>query len=126
MSAFVPSVANRELFVARVLPLQWKRGADYGDALRFSRSDRMLVLASYNTARDGSNWWHVSMSKPSELPSWADVREAKDLFVGRERKAIIVLPKASEYVNLHPHCMHLWSPLETDPLPDFRQENGQI
>lgn len=31
-----------------------------------------------------------------------------------------MLPKKAEYVNLNPYVLHLYSPLESDPLPDFR------
>jgi hypothetical protein len=32
----------------------------------------------------------------------------------------------AEHYNFHPHCLHLWAPLDEDPLPDFRAPNGAL
>jgi hypothetical protein len=59
------------------------------------------------------------------MPSWEDCRLVKDTFIGRDRRALQILPPASEYVNIHPYCLHLWSCLDGAGLPDFRH-GGQI
>jgi hypothetical protein len=46
------------------------------------------------------------------------------MFVGSARKAVMVLPAEEEHVNIHPFCLHLYSPLDRDPLPDFRMNGG--
>lgn len=53
----------------------------------------------------------VGHGLPEALPSWEDLRRVKDIFIGREVEAYQVLPKESEYVNVHPFCLHLWVPL---------------
>ena len=50
----------------------------------------------------------------------------RDLFIGRERKAIMVLPSESEHFDHHKHCLHWFSPLDRDPLPDFRHPTGGL
>lgn len=85
----------------------------------------LLVLCSAREEADGKRWIHVSCSHPHRLPSWTELRRVKDVFIGKDRKAIQVLPAASEYVNIHDHVLHLWACLDEDPLPDFRVE-GQI
>jgi hypothetical protein len=80
----------------------------------------LRVICSARVEADGKRWMHVSASRPSRLPSWEDMRLVKDTFIGRERKAIQIMPPENEYVNLHQHVLHLWSCLDGDPLPDFR------
>ena len=69
---------------------------------------------------------YVSVSRQSRLPTWRDLTECKDIFVGRDRKAIQVLPEESEYVNVHQFCLHMWHCLEGDSLPDFTRGNGIV
>lgn len=84
--------------------------------------DTLLVVFSARREADGRRWAHVSLSRPSRLPSWEDVREVKNAFIGRDRRALQVLPPEAEYVNIHAHCLHLWHCLDDDGLPDFRVE----
>jgi hypothetical protein len=82
----------------------------------------LRVLCSACVESDGKRWIHVSCSRPNRLPSWEELRLVKDTFIGRDRKAIQVLPPASEYVNDNPHVLHLWACLDGDGLPDFRKD----
>jgi hypothetical protein len=86
---------------------------------------RMRVICSAAVYGDGKRWMHVSVSRPNALPDWNDLRLVKDTFIGRDRKAIQILPPASEYVNDHKYVLHLWACLDGDGLPDFRR-NGTI
>jgi hypothetical protein len=88
-------------------------------------ADNLMVVWSAVREADGRRWVHVSLSRPSRLPSWDDVREVKDTFIGRDRRALQILPPQSEYVNKHKYVLHLWHCLDDDGLPDFRHE-GQI
>jgi hypothetical protein len=85
----------------------------------------LYVICSARAEADGKRWAHVSCSYRNKLPSWEEMRLVKDTFIGRDKKAIIVLPPEAEHVNIHPYVMHLWHCLDEDPLPDFRI-NGQI
>lgn len=66
-------------------------------------------------------WAHLSVSAMAakRVPNWDELRWCKEYFLG-DRKAVQVLPPRAEYVNLNPHVLHLYAPLERDPLPDFR------
>ncbi len=92
---------------------------------RHAHSD-LLVIAGGRVEKDGKRWIHVSMSYPQKLPGWNVYRMVKDRFIGRDKKAIQVLPPDSEYVNLHPNVLHMWHCLDGDGLPDFRTESGGI
>jgi hypothetical protein len=75
---------------------------------------------------EGNKWLHVSMSRRERLPLWSELREVKDIFIGRDKKAIQVLPPEKEYVNIHPYCLHLWHCMTKEVLPDFTQGTGMI
>lgn len=51
---------------------------------------------------------HASVSFPSKDPTWEDLKAIKAAFFGDDVDAMILLPKAEIYVNLHPHCFHVW------------------
>lgn len=104
--------------IPRILPAGWvKRTQPY---LHYFSGDRLGVILSARTEADSKRWLHVSVSRPSRLPSWADVQRVKDIFVGPQKLAVQVLPRKGDYVNMHQHCLHLWSCLDGDPVPDFR------
>jgi hypothetical protein len=59
---------------------------------------------------DGEGWQHVSVSMEHEMrpPSWNTMCKIKDLFWEPEDVVVQFHPKKSEYVNMHPGCLHLW------------------
>lgn len=70
-------------------------------------------------------WAHLSVSAHlphKRVPTWDELRWCKDVFIGPDRKALTVFPPRAEYVNHHEHTLHLFCPLERDPLPDFRRQ----
>jgi len=76
-----------------------------------------LVIAGVERRDDGRLWMHVSTSMRHRLPSWEEVVAVKEQFIGEDRHALQLLPKRSEWLNLHPYCLHLWAVLEgEDPL----------
>lgn len=72
---------------------------------------------------DGHGWDHVSVSlgwkKPkSESPSWDMMCWVKNLFFGSEECVVQFHPRAADYVDDHPSCLHLWRCQDTDfPTP---------
>jgi len=70
-------------------------------------------------ASDGGGWEHVSVSRQDRCPTWAEMCEVKDLFFGSDEWVLQYHPAASDYVNVHPFCLHLWRPIGADfPKPD--------
>lgn len=63
-----------------------------------------------NSGTGYTKWLHVSVSRSDRLPNWDELSLVKKVFIGEDRAAVHVLPKASDYVNLHEFCLHLWSP----------------
>ena len=107
--------------VPRILPSGWRQGAHEN----FLRNDGRNLSVGVSVERvDGKRWLHVSIAHARRMPTWDELREVKDWLIGRDRRAIQVLPAAAEHVNIHPFCLHLWSCLDGDGLPDFRRDGG--
>ncbi len=85
---------------------------------------RLTLIAS-----DGSDptipekWEHVSVhaykaSGQMRTPNWKEMCAVKRLCWDAEDVVMQLHPQESEYVNLHPHVLHLWRPInETIPTP---------
>lgn len=99
-----------------VLPAGWQSV----NANTFTRTDGLSVITSGERVGE-QQWLHVSCSRLSALPSWEDVRQVKDIFIGRKAQAVQILPPEDEYVNDHPYCLHLWSRLDAPTVPDMRR-----
>lgn len=61
-------------------------------------------------------WEHLSVSMPSKTPSWDQMCVMKDIFFEDEEECFEYHPKKSEYVNIHPHCLHIWRPVVQERL----------
>jgi hypothetical protein len=101
---------------------QWSVAAEAEGAWR--RDDGMLVLMTVEVSPEGKRWIHVSVSLQHRIPTFSELATVKEWIIGRERRAIHVWPRESEKINIHPNCIHIWSCLDGDGLPDFRREGG--
>ena len=52
--------------------------------------------------------WHVSVSHPKRLPSWDEMRTAREAMTPDEVTMAMLLPPRAQYVNVHETCLHLW------------------
>lgn len=73
-------------------------------------------------ASDGGGWDHVSVSvlHESRCPTWEEMCFVKDLFWSENEPAMQLHPVKKDYINNHPHCLHLWRPQSAAnliPLP---------
>jgi hypothetical protein len=59
---------------------------------------------------DKAGWEHVSVSGQTACPTWEQMCRVKSLFWRPEEAVVQYHPAESEYVNLHPFCLHLWKP----------------
>ena len=71
---------------------------------------------------DGLGWEHVSVhcfiGKKNLTPCWEEMCYVKSLFWDVEDVVMELHPAKSEYVNCHPHTLHLWRPIELSiPTP---------
>lgn len=108
-----------------VLPADWKCGESYSNAAIYSSISGLLAIVEVEM-NGTDRWIHVSFSRRDRLPTYEEMSLIKDLFIGRDRKAIQILPPKSEHYNFHANCLHMYSPIDRDPLPDFREASGAI
>lgn len=74
---------------------------------------------------DGEGWEHVSVhayrgqNKTVQMrtPQWEEMTFVKDLCWDGEDVVMQLHPRRSQYVNNHPHVLHLWRPL-TAVIPE--------
>lgn len=76
----------------------------------------------FAVASNGMDWEHVSVSvrdgNKSRMPNWDEMCHIKAVFWDDEDVVMQLHPKKSEYVNNHPHVLHLWRPMnEVIPTP---------
>ena len=89
----------------------------------FEHRDGRLVIGSIGT-HDGRWWLHVSVSRRKYIPSYEDLANVKQTFIGNRFQAMQLFPRRERHVNIMPYCLHLWACLEPDGdgLPDFGSE----
>ena len=90
---------------------------DAHDYIRCWKYKGLMVMASA-AKYDGQEWLHISFSRRNRIPDYDDIQLVKNNFIGEDRKAIMVWPEKSHYVNQHKYCLHLWQS-EVNPLPEF-------
>lgn len=75
---------------------------------------QVAIIASW-----GGGWEHVSVSLKNRCPTWDEMCIIKDIFWKDDEVVVQFHPKKSEYVNIHPYCLHMWrkigSEFETPP-----------
>jgi hypothetical protein len=83
-------------------------------------------------ASAGLGWDHVSVTlldnrrgkiqlidKVQRCPTWEEMCIVKDMFFGEDETVLQYHPPKSEYVNVHPYCLHLWRPHDFEiPVPE--------
>ena len=104
------------------LPNDWKIIEVQPDGVMWrNKRKRLLVGASIMKYGDDKRWLHVSVSKKDQtVPTWADMSNVKQAFIGRSRRAIQVHPAEERHVNIHPGCLHLWCCLDETRCPSSR------
>jgi hypothetical protein len=103
------------------LPENWKVIRYSEDGAAYKNRTGLCVMISCCVESDGKNWVHLSVSKKKAEPTWYELVQVKELFLGEDSLAIQVLPPRSEWVNDHSHCLHLYECLDDRPIPDFRK-----
>ena len=80
---------------------------DFGNNGAFHFNDKgyeFWVIAS-----DGGGWDHVSVSiNRNRTPSWEQMCFVKEMFWDPFVTVVQFHPRADEYVNCAPNCLHLW------------------
>lgn len=75
-----------------------------------SKIDRapMTVIASAGLCQPSLDWDHVSVSRRNRTPNWAEMCQIKELFFEDYETVMQLHVPASDHINEHPYCLHLW------------------
>jgi hypothetical protein len=73
------------------------------------RGDSEMVMMS-SGVDNKYGWEHVSVSLSDRAPTWEEMCIVKDLFWDADECVVQYHPRKTDYVNHHPHCLHLWKP----------------
>lgn len=94
-------------------------GADWGAfTIPGPCGEELKVIASPGDADEQIPWEHVSVSCRHRCPRWQEMDFVKRLFWDDEEAVMQLHPPRSQWINNHPHCLHLWRPLDGNlPLP---------
>ena len=81
-----------------------------------------LIISDASDPTVMEKWEHVSVhacrGRQMRTPTWKEMAFIKDLCWDDEDVVMQLHPRKSEYVNNHPHVLHLWRPLDqTIPTP---------
>ncbi len=111
------------------LPDHWSIVAGFGPAggaycHKFQPDLQVIMTTDFHD--DNRCWLHVSLCERDDVPNYSQLTKVKREFIGPDHKAIMVLPAASEHVNLNENVLHLFCCLDDDPLPDFTMGSGSI
>lgn len=117
----------------------WVCRALGNDGLGLWDSPRRGLRLIHSVAReaDGEVWAHVSVSRRDrQLPTWDQLLVVKDLVLGPQALALMVMPPEDEYVHgpgptgeamaQQAEVHHLWHCLTRRPTPDFRRGGGTL
>ncbi|HYG67160.1 MAG TPA: hypothetical protein VD838_05850 [Anaeromyxobacteraceae bacterium] len=56
----------------------------------------------------GERRWHLSISHPTRLPLWDEIRAVRDALLPADVVLCIPHPPRAWWLSLHPFCLHLW------------------
>jgi hypothetical protein len=65
-----------------------------------------VIVTIDNTPRFGP-LLHVSISHHRRDPLWSEIKTLREVFFPSDIDVMMMLPRESDYVNLHPHTFHL-------------------
>lgn len=69
-------------------------------------------------ASDSGGWEHVSVSLSNRTPNWREMEFVCRQFWSEEEAVMQLHPPRSDWVSVHPFCLHLWRPADGGiPLP---------
>lgn len=89
----------------------WDGGQGY---ILFPNYRKPMVVVWSN----GMGWDHVSCSFNNRTPRWEEMAAVKDIFFGEDETVVQFHPPKADYINNHPHCLHLWRPQDEEiPRP---------
>src|SRR3954471_20369720 len=69
---------------------------------------RLVVSAGIEDTGRWGPLLHISMSYPDHDPTWEEIKVLREAFFPMDTDVAMILPRMADFVNVHPHCFHLW------------------
>jgi hypothetical protein len=91
------------------------------DGYSYVSIDGMVIIQSWEIASDGNLWIHTSFSRKNRIPEYKDMKRIREAFIGPDKPAYMVFPMEQNHVNIHPFCLHFFTPVYDGTLPEFSQ-----
>ena len=95
------------------MPQGWHKYNGNGILSFYNPLKKLYVISTKEMLDDNNGLLkpchHVSVSRKGKPIKWNDIVYVKELFMGEEVEAFHIIPKRSEYVNIHQNCFHIWS-----------------
>jgi len=80
----------------------------------------IAIIAGWNEdGKNGCIMEHVSVSLRRRCPTWDEMSMIKDVFWEDDELVVQFHPPKSQYVNIHPNCLHLWRKVGWEPEMDW-------
>ena len=98
-------------------------GEDMAGAFIFQSATGAVIriISSGPSSYKGSEGWeHVSVSLEHRIPAWDEMCQVKRMFWDDDEAVLQFHPPKSDYINNHPHVLHLWKPPYKVILPPTR------
>ena len=113
----------RDLLPSEIQLLDWRktRPPDHmvvlfgSNCAMYVSRDMVTALISVDDYEDAGQWLHMSVSKLGNLPSWNELKSAKETFFGN-RPAVQLFPPKESWISIS-ECLHLFSRLDGDTVP---------
>lgn len=84
------------------------QGASQEQDQRWWGGPRQLTVCAGLATSEHGTLLHLSVSHPKQLPSWEEMSRLRDCFYGSLVDAAMILPRRTDWVNVHEFCFHLW------------------
>ena len=78
-------------------------GSHGGGPVRSYENDELACIVSHDQGA-----MHASLSHRERYPTWDEIKAIREWVFPNDVEVVMVLPRAEDYVNLHPNCFHLW------------------
>ena len=77
-------------------------------AVRIFKGGGFRMIVSVDNTSHGP-LIHASLSHRARIPTWSEITDMRRAIWEPEEDVMMMLPRESDYVNLHEFAMHLWS-----------------
>lgn len=76
-----------------------------------------IITLDLMDAWNAGTWLHLSVSRPTRLPTWGDLVIAREELGYTDRAFVQLLPPKSHWLNIAGHVLHLFHRIDAETVP---------